>query len=116
MKKNKSPFHRGQRIRRKGTKNKKYGIVMSNEDDTNSSSQTIRGPRGSMLTFKIAASLELQTSTFLFNQLGGIDGTMTNRAGATQSVRYIDSICRVTGMTTGYSIDVQIRFVKTITT
>jgi hypothetical protein len=92
------------------------GIVMSNEDDTNSSSQTIRGPRGSMLTFKIAASLELQTSTFLFNQLGGIDGTMTNRAGATQSVRYIDSICRVTGMTTGYSIDVQIRFVKTITT
>ena len=30
MKKKKCPFHRGQRIRRKGTKSKKYGIVMSN--------------------------------------------------------------------------------------
>jgi hypothetical protein len=31
MKKKKCPFHRGQRVRRKGTKNKKYGIVMSND-------------------------------------------------------------------------------------
>ena len=89
-------------------------IVIDNLDDSTSSSQTISGPRGTTVQFKIGTSLELNTSTFLFNQLGG-QTTMTNKAGsASQAVRYIDSIVRVTGMATGYSIDVPIRFIKTI--
>jgi len=92
------------------------GIVLDNTDDSNSTTQTISGPRGSMLEFKIEASLQLQTSTYLFNQLGGTT-TMVRKDGTagTQSVRYIDSTVRVTGMSTGYSIDVPIRFIKTVT-
>ena len=89
--------------------------MSANTDDTNSSTQTIKGPRGSVLEFKVAASLELNTSTYLFTKLGGTF-EMKNKIAGTQNVRYIDSILRVTGMRTGYSIDIPIRFIKTITT
>lgn len=92
------------------------GVVADNGDDSNSTTQTISGPRGTILEFKIEASLQLQTSTYLFNQLGGTT-TMVRKDGTagTQSVRYIDSTVRVTGMSTGYSIDVPVRFIKTVT-
>ena len=93
-----------------------HGIVSNNTDTTKSATQTISGPRGTTLQFKIAASLDLNTSTYLFDKMGSTT-VMVNRAGsATQSVRYIDSIVRVTGMQSGYSIDVPIRFIKTVTT
>ena len=84
------------------------GLVTQITDTTNAQSQTIAGPRGSRLEFKIAASIDLNTSTYLFTQLGG---TSTLEG---QSVRHIDSIVRVTGMKTGYSIDIPVRFVKSI--
>ena len=92
------------------------GLVSVNGDDTNSSTQTISGPRGSILEFKIAASLELNTSTFLFSKLGSTFN-MANKDGTAvdQSVRYIDTIVRITGMKTGYNIDIPVRFIKTIT-
>ena len=49
MKKKKCPFHRGQRIRRKGTKNKKYGIVMSNDWFTIGDPDTCRIPGGPLV-------------------------------------------------------------------
>ena len=88
------------------------GVVKMNSDDSNSSTQAISGPRGSMLQFKIASSLDLNTSTYLFTQLGGTS-TMTQKGGS-GPVRHIDTIVRVTGMMTGYSVDVPVRFVKTI--
>ncbi|MHA2276946.1 MAG: hypothetical protein ACXAC2_14330 [Candidatus Kariarchaeaceae archaeon] len=89
-------------------------IVSDNLDDSNSTSQAIAGPRGTIVEFKIAASLDLNTSTFLFTKLGGTT-TMTNKAASpTQSVNFIDTMVRVTGMSTGYNIDVPIRFIKTI--
>jgi hypothetical protein len=84
------------------------GLVSPITSDKNSDLETIAGPRGTSLTFKVAASIDLNTSTYLFTQLGG-----TTTVGS-QSVRYIDSIVRVTGMKTGYSIEVPIRFVKSI--
>jgi hypothetical protein len=91
------------------------GLVSINNDDTNSSTQTIAGPRGSVLEFKIAASMELNTSTFLFSKLGG-QFTMANKAGVSpgSTVRFIDSVVRVTGMKAGYSVDIPVRFIKTI--
>ena len=92
------------------------GVVSVNNDDSNSSTQTIQGPRGTILEIKVAASIELNTSTFLFTKLGGTT-TMTNKADdASQSVRFIDSTIRATGMKTGYSIDIPVRFIKTVTT
>jgi len=84
------------------------GLVTQNTDDSNAQTQTIQGPRGSRLEFKIASSINLNTSTYLFTQLGG---TSTLEG---QSVRHIDSIVRVTGMKTGYSVDIPVRFVKSI--
>ena len=84
------------------------GLVTQNTEDSNSDGEAIAGPRGTTLSFKIASSIDLNTSTFLFTQLGGT----SNLEG--KSVRHIDSIVRVTGMKTGYSVDVPVRFVKSI--
>ena len=66
---------------------------------------SIRGPRGTRLNLKLAASLELQTSTYLFEELGFVSG----------SYNVIDTNLRVTGATTGYRIDIPIRYIKKIT-
>lgn len=75
---------------------------------TDPSSSPIQGPRGSRLTFKLNASLDLQSSTYLFTTLGGTvsDGTNTNY--------YIDTTVRVTGLTTGNSVDIPVRLLKKV--
>ena len=73
----------------------------------------IAGPRGTKLRFKIKSSVELATSTFLFTKLGS---TMTDAgSGPTRNFRFIDSTIRITGATTGYRIDIPVRFVKSTT-
>ena len=78
-------------------------------------SSIISGPRGSRIQFKIAASLDTRTSTFLFDQIGtpgtsGItSGTKTLDAA---DYRFIDSTVRISGVSTGYTLDIPIRFVK----
>jgi len=71
----------------------------------------IKGPAGTELHFKIRASTELQTSTYLFEKLG-TTGNMLNAANQSIPIRYIDTIIKITGATTGYSIDVPVRYVK----
>lgn len=68
----------------------------------------IQGPRGTALLFKIQASIELNSSTFLFNTLGS-----TTTVGST-SCYYIDSNVRVRGATTGFTLDVPVRFLKKV--
>jgi len=89
------------------------GTVFQITNTTNSVKQVIAGPRGTTLEFKIASSVELNTSAFLFTRLGGTT-TMDNRGGAANGteVYYIDTMVRVTGVKTGYSIDIPVRFVK----
>ena len=69
-------------------------------------STDILGPRGTSLKFKIQSSIELSTSTFLFTKLGS---TLTNNS---KTFYYIDSTVRITGATTGYRLDVPVRFIK----
>lgn len=66
----------------------------------------IKGPRGTRIQFKIQASIDLNTSTFLFTQLGSL--TTIDAV----EYYYIDSNVRVTGVTTGNRIDIPIRFLK----
>ena len=88
------------------------GIVFNNTNRTEQEgTQVIRGPRGTMINFKIRASLELNTSTFLFTEIGSLS-RLDNRAGNSSEVYHIDTIVRVTGITTGYTIDIPVRFVK----
>ena len=79
----------------------------------------ISGPRGTKLEFKIQASTDLATSTYLFEQLGntGYNVTVTdetNRATPYTNFEcyYIDSIIKVTGATTGYTINIPVRYIR----
>jgi hypothetical protein len=72
------------------------------------SRQVIAGPRGTILTFKLQASLELNTSTYLFQQVGGT-ATMSS-----VNVYTIDSYLNVTGATTGFKVAIPIRYIKNV--
>ena len=80
---------------------------------TGTKESPVRGPRGSALMFKIRSSIELQTSNFLFERLGKTNSRDSSTWGtAATAINYIDSIVRVTGATTGYRLDIPVRFVK----
>jgi hypothetical protein len=88
---------------------------ISNLPTGKSELQVISGPRGSTIQFRILSSLELSTSTYLFEQLGGkanYDIKGKNGSGYVGGFYYIDTMVRVTGATTGYRIDVPVRFIK----
>lgn len=86
---------------------------VTDSDNANRNSnvnEVISGPRGTTLQFIIQSSLELNTSTYLFTQLGTTDtGTSV---GGTVAIYYIDSYIKVSGATTGFQIEVPIRFIK----
>ena len=79
-------------------------------DSSNSAQQTIAGPRGTRLVFKIQASLELNTSDYLFDTIGTTEN-ITGKSGAT-SHKTIKTNIRVTGVNTGYRIDIPVKFCK----
>ena len=74
----------------------------------------IKGPKGTLVEFKLLPSDDIETSTALFNEIGG--GAASNITINSQTYYYIDSNVRVTGATTGSSIDIPVRFMKHYTT
>lgn len=90
--------------------NPKAGEVSS--AGTNPSTEIIQGPKGTIFTFRMQSSLDLNTSTYLFTKLGST--TTVSISGTSVNVRYIDTIIKVTGATTGYRIDIPVRFIKKI--
>ena len=74
-------------------------------------SMTIAGPRGTKLAFKVQSSLELNTSDYFFTTLGEAED-IANCVNGTVSFNQIKSTIRVTGVNTGYRVDVPVRFVK----
>jgi len=88
------------------------GYVEENQETDESTKQVIKGPRGTFLKFKIQASLELNTSSYLFTQLGGQQTWDITAASVDYKLKYLDSTVRVSGATTGYSVDIPVRFVK----
>jgi len=86
-------------------------FVTENEVKTaDSATQVIDGPRGTVLQFKVRASLELNDSTALFTELGSTR-TITD-IGGTSTYYVIDSIVRTQGATTGYRIDIPVSYIK----
>jgi len=76
---------------------------------------SIAGPRGTKFTFRLKGGLELQSSTFLFEQLGSTFGSgITINTVDVNNWLYIDTNVRVTGATTGYRIDIPVRFLKKV--
>ena len=72
---------------------------------TSMSGEVIVGPRGARLQFLVAPSVDLNSSTYLFTQLG-------TTATLGSAVYQIDTTIRITGVTTGYRVDLPVRFVK----
>ena len=88
-------------------------FVMEITNTSADTSMTISGPRGTKLVFKVQSSLELNTSDYFFDTLGATEqilNTVTASGGA--SFKQIKSTIRVTGVNTGYRVDVPVRFVK----
>jgi hypothetical protein len=85
-------------------------FVTENTNRNNNVNEVISGPRGTTLQFTIQSSLELNTSTYLFTQLGTTDTGAS--VGGTTAIYYIDSYIKVSGATTGFQIEVPIRFIK----
>jgi hypothetical protein len=92
------------------------------KDDGNP--QVYKGPRGTTLQFRIHASQDLASSTYLFNQLGssqagnasgnifGFSTGTTDDLVVNKKIYFIDSIVRVVGANTGYRLDIPVRYVK----
>ncbi len=79
-----------------------------------SSTSPIEGPRGSRLEFLLQSTLDAQASTYLFTTLGS-ELTYTDTTGSAsvdKTYYYIDTTVRVTGLTTGNSVDIPVRLLK----
>lgn len=88
-------------------------FVKSNTDSTNSPGQVIDGPRGTSIMFRIGASVDLNTSTYLFTTLGStVDLQNRKFPAATSTCFYIDTNVRVVGVKTGSQIDIPVRYIK----
>ena len=90
---------------------------------TDYSPMVFEGPRGTCLQFRIQASQELNSSTYLFTQIGQSETSKTdgnilgfdeNDSLATGTTHYIDTTVRVTGANTGFRLDIPVRYVKVV--
>jgi hypothetical protein len=88
--------------------------IGSNENDS-----TVTGPRGTRMKFLMRASMELNSSTYLFTKLGSSStkftpgSTVYGTGGAGGGTIYtIDTVVKITGATTGRSVDIPVRFLK----
>ena len=78
------------------------------------------GPLGNRLAFRLRASEAAKSSTSLYSKLGVLgsadttaDATVKTESGSDiGDCDFIDTIVRVTGVTTGYSIDIPVRVVR----
>jgi hypothetical protein len=98
-------------------------VTQNTVAESDQADEVIAGPRGTILTFSIKPSLELQQSSYLFDRYGLTetpDGAAENAtkmrlfdaSDTNPSMKFIDTIVRVTGVTTGYRIDIPVRFLR----
>ena len=88
-------------------------VTENSETSVSVNTQVISGPRGTILQFKVASSIDLVDGSY-FDDLGSTK-TITDDFGGTDQTstyKYIDTFVRVQGMTTGYSLDVPVRFIR----
>tara|TARA_R100000008_G_C3587669_1_gene173870 strand:+ start:10769 stop:11869 length:1101 start_codon:yes stop_codon:yes gene_type:complete len=107
----------------KNIKNVTKNNSMKKDDLSDIAPQVFEGPRSTTLQFRVHASADLQSSTYLFTQVGasqavstasnilGLDNTNDGLASG-KTIYYIDSTIRVTGANTGYRLDIPVRYVK----
>ena len=87
-----------------GQESNQEGVATANNDSP------IAGRPGLRFQFKIRASDNLASSDYLFDTLGG--STVTLTVPEAKTYKFIDSTIRVTGFTTGFRVDIPVRFLK----
>jgi len=101
-----------------GTTKRAGTFTINNQGDAyTNADQTVIGNSnggryGTRLVFQLVATDEVATSTYLFTKLGGT--TASDYLGSNAQFYYIDTTIRVTGFTTGYRVDIPLRFVKKV--
>ena len=90
------------------------GVVSSNTQTLpDITKQVIQGPRGTILELKLRSSSRLRESNTLFNEIGSTGTLLSHDTPAVlTNIRFIDTTLRIAGATTGYKIDIPVRFVK----
>ena len=86
-------------------------VFTPSQEALEANDSSINGPVASTIEFKIRSTQDLRVSNFLFDRIGGT-AQYTDRGDATRTVKSIDSIVRVSGLTTGYAVDIPVRFAK----
>jgi hypothetical protein len=90
-------------------------LVASTTTDDLNLGHVILGPKGTTLKLYIKSSTDLRDSTYLFDTFGNdasLIVTPSDGVNVTISYQFIDTIVRVTGATTGSSMDLPVRFIK----
>lgn len=86
-------------------------------DEEHTTLEMFDGPLGNRLKLFLRTSTSLQSSDALFDELGTAISDDTDfpiKSGATvASYKYIDTIVNVVGVTSGYSIDIPVRILRT---
>ena len=85
-----------------------YVVPMNSGEDPGNGDENIAGPRGTKLRFGLLAALDVVSSDYLFDTIGSEITSGGNSYG------FIDTNVRISGVTTGYRVDVPIRVLKQI--
>jgi len=92
--------------------NRNFITDNSSTSDVGEGTQVLAGARGTILQFQIQVTPNLNSNASWFTRLGGtFDAAKLGAGGAVPSY-FIDTIVRVTGLTTGFRLDVPVRYVK----
>jgi len=80
---------------------------------TTQAGQVISGPRGNRLRFRTRPKIDLAESDYYFDLFGSTDANATITGASTlTNVKYIDSFVTIYGASTGYTVQIPIRFLK----
>lgn len=74
--------------------------------------EVFSGPLGTVLRIVPRVTTQIQQSTSLFDELGSTGTTISFRGASITAHKFIDTTINVTGVNTGYSIDIPIRILK----
>lgn len=85
-------------------------FVMNIGTDQTDSNSSLAGSRGTMLKFKVGATINTRSDNYYFTTLG--QAATSPALGSMSSYSFIDSTISITGINTGYRVDLPIRYVK----
>ena len=95
-----------------GRRRKEISPNSTELSDIGNSHEMFAGPLGNILRIVPRVSNSVQQSTSLFTELGSAGTSLSFRGGDLGNHKFIDTLMSITGITTGYSIDVPIRIIK----